>query len=121
INYKTEKFEELATDIDSILNTMGGEILYLCIALVNPGGKEVCLPSSTKDYPKAIALAKEIRVELIWFMMHPEKEALQSIADLLREEKLRVEIQKAFPMGEITQAHQLIESHGVRGKIVICM
>jgi NADPH:quinone reductase-like Zn-dependent oxidoreductase len=119
INYKNEKFEEIATDLDAVMDTMGGEILYRSISLVKPGGKVVCLPSSTKDDPKAIALAQEKGVELIWFMMQPEKETLQIISDLLKEEKLRVEIQQVFPMQEIAQAHQLIESHGVRGKIVI--
>lgn len=119
INYKTEKFEEIATNIDAVMDTMGGEILYRSIALVKPGGKVVCLPSSTKDDPKAIALAQERGVELIWFMMQPEKEALQEIADLLEGEKLRVEVQQVFPMEEMAKAHQLIESQGVRGKIVV--
>ncbi len=119
INYKEEKFEEIATNIDAVMDTMGGEILYRSIALVKPGGKVVCLPSSTKDDPKAIALARERGVELIWFMMHPEKAVLQIISKLLKEEKLRVKVQKVFPMKEIAQAHQLIESHGVSGKVVI--
>ena len=119
INYKKEKFEEIATNIDAVMDTMGGEILYRSIRLVKPGGKVVCLPSSTKDDPKAIALAQERGVELIWFMMQPEKEALQAISDLLKEGKLRVEIQQGFPLQEIAQAHQLVESHGVRGKIAV--
>lgn len=119
INYKEQKFEEIATNIDAVMDTMGGEILYRSIALVKPGGKVVCLPSSTKDDPKAIALARERGVELIWFMMQPEKKVLQTISELLKDEKLKVEIQKVFPMREIAQAHELIESHGVRGKIVI--
>ena len=119
INYKKEKFEEVATNIDAVMDTMCGEILYRSISLVKPGGKVVCLPSSTKDDPKAIALARERGVELIWFMMQPEKEALEEISDLLKEGKLRVEIQHIFPMQEIAKAHQLIESHGVRGKVVV--
>ncbi|HUH20033.1 NADP-dependent oxidoreductase [Albibacterium sp.] len=119
INYKEERFEDIATNIDAVMDTMGGEILYRSIALVKPGGKVVCLPSSTKDDPKAIALAQEKGVDLIWFMMQPEKGILQTISDLLNDEKLRVEIQQIFPMQEIAQAHQLIETHGVRGKIVV--
>lgn len=119
INYKTERFEEVATDIDAVMDTMGGEILYRSIGLVKPGGRVVCLPSSTKDDPKAIALAREKGVELIWFMMQPEKEILQCISDLLEDGKLKVEIQQIFPMQEIAKAHQLIESQGVRGKVIM--
>lgn len=121
IDYKKEKFEEVASDIDAIMDTMGGEILYRSIELVKPGGKVVCLPSSTKDDPKAIALAEEKGVELIWFMMQPEKNTLQEISDLLRDEKLRVEVQRVLPIQDIAEAHRLIESHGVRGKVIVRM
>jgi NADPH:quinone reductase-like Zn-dependent oxidoreductase len=119
IDYKEQRFEDIATDLDAVMDTMGGEILYRSIACVKPGGRVVCLPSSTKDDPKAIEQARERGVELIWFMMTPHKETLQLIADLLKSEQLKVEVSKVFPMEEVSEAHQLIESHGVRGKIVI--
>ena len=119
INYKEEKFEEIATDLDAVMDTMGGDVLYRSISCVKPGGRVVCLPSATKDDPKAIALAKERGVELIWFMMAPQKEQLRLFAELLKEEQLKVEVEKVFPMEEIVAAHQLVESHGVRGKVVV--
>lgn len=119
INYKEEKFEELATNLDAVMDTMGGDVLYRSIACVKSGGKVVCLPSSTKDDPKAIELAKERDVELIWFMMHPEQESLQEFATLLEAKQLKVKIEKIFPLNEIIQAHEAVESHGVSGKIVI--
>lgn len=121
INYKEEKFEEIATDLDAVMDTMGGDILYRSISCVKPGGRVVCLPSSTKDDPKAVALARERGVELIWFMMAPQKEQLQLFSDLLKNEQMRVKIDKVFPMEEIVEAHQLVESHGVRGKVVVKM
>ena len=119
INYKEEKFEEIATDLDAVMDTMGGDVLYRSISCVKPGGRVVCLPSATKDDPKAIALARERGVELIWFMMAPQKKQLRLFAELLEEEQLKVEVEKVFPMEEIVAAHQLVESHGVRGKVVV--
>jgi NADPH:quinone reductase-like Zn-dependent oxidoreductase len=119
INYKEEKFEEIATDLDAVMDTMGGEILYRSISCVKPGGRVVCLPSSTKDDPKAIELARERGVALIWFMMEPKKETLQLFADLMLAQKLKVEVEKVFPMEEIVKAHQTVESQSVRGKVVV--
>ncbi|WP_316814677.1 NADP-dependent oxidoreductase [Pedobacter nyackensis] len=119
IDYKTIKFEEVAKDLDVVMDTMGGEVLYRSIGCVKRGGKVLCLPSSTKDDPKAIALAKERNVELIWSMMHPEKKTLQLFANLLEEGKLKVKVEKAFPLNDVIQAHQAVESHGVSGKVVI--
>jgi len=119
IDYKEVRFEEIATHLDAVMDTMGGEILYRSIGCVKPGGRVVCLPSSTRDDPKAIALAKERNVELIWSMMHPDQETLQLFSDLMEKEQLRVKVEKVFPLNEIIQAHQLVESHGVSGKIVV--
>lgn len=119
IDYKTQKFEEVVTDLDAVMDTMGGEILYRSIGCVKPGGRVLCLPSSTKDDPKAIALAKERNVELIWSMMHPDKETLQLFADLMEKGKLKVKVERIFPLTDVIQAHHVVESHGVSGKIVI--
>jgi NADPH:quinone reductase-like Zn-dependent oxidoreductase len=118
INYKDERFEDVVSDLDSVMDTMGGEVLYRSIEAVKPGGRVVCLPSSTKDDPKALALAREKGVTLIWFMMSPKQEQLQLFAELLEAETLKVEVGRTFPMEEMVLAHQEIESHGVRGKLV---
>lgn len=119
INYRSEKFEEIATDLDAVMDTMGGEILYRSIACVKPGGKVICLPSSTKNDPKALELAKERNVELIWSMMQPDQKELQLFATLFEEGKLDVKVDQTFPLNEIVQAHKMMETHGVSGKIVI--
>ena len=119
IDYQNEKFENIAQHLDAVLDTMGGDILYRSIACVKPGGTVVCLPSSTKDDPKAIALAAERGVQLIWFMMQPDIVTLQLIADLMAENKLIVAIDQVLPMEQIVKAHEVVESHSVRGKIVV--
>jgi NADPH:quinone reductase-like Zn-dependent oxidoreductase len=119
INYKEEQFEEIATNVDAIMDTMGGEILYRSIRCIKPGGRIVCLPSSTKDDPKAVALAKERNVALIWPMMHPDRESLQLFSDLVETAQLRIKVEKVFPLNEIVQAHEAVESHKVSGKIVV--
>ena len=119
IDYKQEQFETVVKDLDAVLDTMGGEILYRSIQCVKPGGTVVCLPSSTKDDPKALQYAKERGVSLIWFMMEPKKEHLQKISDLLAAGSLKVTVEKVLPMESIVQAHEEIEAHGLRGKMVI--
>lgn len=121
INYKTQNFDEIVGNLGAVMDTIGGEVLYRSIRCVKPGGKVVCLPSSTKNDPKALALAAERNVELIWFMMQPEKRTLRLIADLLGEGKLKVKVEKVFPLTEIVNAHVAVESQSVSGKVVIQM
>lgn len=119
IDYKTENFEERITDLDAVLDAMGGEVLYRSIACVKPGGTVVCLPSSTKNDPKAVALAKERNVRLIWPMMHPDQGQLEIFARLLEDKKLNVQIDKVYSLEDIARAHTDMESHKTRGKLVV--
>jgi NADPH:quinone reductase-like Zn-dependent oxidoreductase len=119
IDYKNEKFEDEISNLDAVLDAMGGEVLYRSIRCVKKGGRVACLPSSTKDDPKAISLAKEQGVELIWPMMHPDGEQMATIASLLAQRKLEVNIDKEFSLDEIALAHKAVETHNTRGKVVI--
>lgn len=119
INYKKEKFEDVAKDVDAVLDAMGGEILYRSISCVKNGGRVVCLPSSTKDDPKAIELAKEKNASIIWFMMRSDGEEMRLFARLLEEKKLRVRVDKIFTLEQIRWAHKAVETHGTDGKVVV--
>jgi len=119
INYKKEKFEDVFQNGDAVLDAMGGEILYRSFSCVKKGGRIVCLPSSTKNDPRAIELAKQNDVEIIWPMMHPDGEEMALIARLLEQRKLQVKIDKIFDLEEIIEAHKAIETHDTDGKIIV--
>lgn len=119
INYKKEKFEEVVDSPDAVLDAMGGDILYRSLHCVKPGGTVVCLPSSTKDDPEAIRIAKEKNVKLIWPMMHPDGEEMKVIARLLEEKRLKVKIDKIFSLDQVQWAHEAIETHATDGKIIL--
>lgn len=119
IDYKKEQFEQVVHQLDAVLDAMGGEVLYRSITCVKPGGTVVCLPTSTKDNPIAIQLAQKHDVKLIWPLMHPDGKHMQTIANLLEKQKLKVHIDTIFTFDEIAKAHEAIESHGSKGKIVV--
>jgi NADPH:quinone reductase-like Zn-dependent oxidoreductase len=119
IDYKKEKFENVVNDLDAVLDAMGGDVLYRSIRCVKRGGRVVCLPSSTKNDPKAIALAEEYGVELTWPMMHTNGEEMRKIADLLQEKNLKVFVDKIFTLDQVSWAHKAVETHGTKGKVVL--
>ncbi len=119
IDYKKEKFEDLVNDLDALLDAMGGEVLYRSIPCVRRGGIVVCLPSSTKDDPKAIELAKKYGIKLIWPMMHANGDQMKLIAALLEQKKLKVAIDKIFTLDQIAWAHKAVETHNSKGKVVV--
>jgi NADPH:quinone reductase-like Zn-dependent oxidoreductase len=119
IDYKKEKFETLVSGLDAVLDAMGGEVLYRSIPCVKPGGIIVCLPSSTKNDPKAIELAQQYGVKLLWPMMHTDGGEMRIIAALMEQKKLKVFIERIFTLDQIVWAHKAVETHGTKGKIVV--
>ncbi|MEO8720262.1 MAG: NADP-dependent oxidoreductase [Ginsengibacter sp.] len=119
IDYKKEKFENKIQDVDAAIDAMGGEILYRTISCVRKGGIVVCLPSSTKNDPKAIEIASERNVKLIWPMMRPDGDQMRIIGRLLEEKKLRVKVDKIFTLDQIVWAHEAVETHQTNGKVVV--
>jgi NADPH:quinone reductase-like Zn-dependent oxidoreductase len=119
IDYKKEKFEDHVNELDAVLDAMGGEVLYRSIRCVKRGGRAVCLPSSTKDDPKAIELAEQRDVKLIWPMMHTNGDEMRKIASLLQEKKLKIFVDKIFTLEQVSWAHKAVETHATKGKVVL--
>jgi NADPH:quinone reductase-like Zn-dependent oxidoreductase len=119
INYKKEKFEDEVHDLDAVLDAMGGEVLYRSISCVKRSGAVVCLPSSTKNDPKAIEIAAEKGIRLMWPMMRPDGKEMRLIAHLLEEKKIKVKVDKIFTLDQIAWAHKAIETHQTSGKVVV--
>lgn len=119
IDYKTQKFEELLHDLDAVQDAFGGNILYRSISCIRPGGRIVCLPSSTKDDPVALKLAEKNAIRLTWPLMRADKNQLQEIIDMVDSGSLQVHLDKVFSFDEMRQAHEAIASHHTVGKIVV--
>ncbi len=119
INYKKEKFEETAKEVDLVLDAMGGDVLHRSIGCTRKGGKVVCLPSSTKNDPEAIQLAERAGVTLDWIIMYINKEQLKQMAEAIASKKMKIQIDKVFSFEEMSKAHKAIETHSTRGKIVV--
>lgn len=119
IDYRKEKFETKVSQLDAALDAMGGDVLYRSIPCVKRGGIVVCLPSSTKDDPGAIEIAKECGVTLLWPMMRTDGDQMKIIAELLEQKKLRVFVDKIFTLEQMAWAHKAVETHGTKGKVVV--
>lgn len=119
IDYKKEKFEQKAGTTDAVIDALGGDILHRSIGCTRAGGRVVCLPSSTKNDPEALKLAAEKNITLIWPLMHDAKEQLALLVQQLATGKLKIHLDKIYTFEEMVSAHQAIESHTTRGKIVV--
>ena len=114
IDYKQQRFEEVARDIDVVLDLIAGETQDRSWAVLKPGGIMV----STLGQPdKQKAQAHKARGA--GFMARPNAAQLEEIGRLIDDGKVRVEVMTTFPLDRAADAHRHAEQQHTRGKIVL--
>ena len=77
----------------------------------------MAIASGASDEAHAEADRRAIRVAEL--LVEPDGRALGEIAALVDGGRLKVSLERTFPLEEAAQAHQLLESGGHRGKLVL--
>ncbi len=119
IDYTTTPFEEVVSDLDVVLDVVGGERLRAPLA-ARCSAREACsivLPGGVTEEVAAAAEQQSKRAEGI--QVEPDYCALESLAALVDEGKLTVTIDETFPLAEAAEAHARLEDGRARGKIVL--
>ena len=116
IDYKAQRFEEVAKDIDFVLDTVSAENSERSLSVLKKGGTLISttgLSDATKEKAKARGIFA------LGMFVQSAGEDMQHIAQLLEEGELRSEIMKVFPFAQMGEAHLLVETGRVRGKVVV--
>lgn len=114
IDYTKEKFEDVAKDVDVVLDSIGRDTLVRSYGVVKKGGIIVSLVAS----PKQSELEKHgIRGAAL--SVDPNSEELNEIGKLIDEKKIRVIVSQTFPLPEAMKAQEQVATGHTRGKIVL--
>jgi len=114
IDYTKQKFEEVAHDVDLVIDPVGRDTLARSYAVVKKGGIIITLISRCDP----AELAKHgIRGESL--ASHPDANELAEITKLIEDKKLRPIVTQVLPLTEAAKATEQAETHHTRGKIVL--
>lgn len=117
IDYKTERFEEIATDMDAVLDLVGlGDIPVRSIASLKRGGKLVVIPSAAQVPDQQ--LLDEAGVTATRMLVEPDYAALEAIAEMMADGSLKVIISETRPLDQMADLHAIGEAGGPIGKLV---
>ncbi|WP_316823069.1 NADP-dependent oxidoreductase [Pedobacter gandavensis] len=120
IDYTSERFEELVTDADFVLDTMEGETLTRSIDAVKPGGMIISIP--TGNFPQSDKdKAQERNVNLSELLVKSNGRDMKTIADLLEKGILKSHVSKTFDFKDMDKAHQSLETGRTKGKVVVTL
>ncbi|MGW1763788.1 NADP-dependent oxidoreductase [Streptomyces sp. NPDC002073] len=115
VDYRNEKFDEVLSGIDVVLDTIGGDTQERSLRVLKPGGSLV----SIVPVPDADAMRAQWNVDVRSFLMRPHGEQLARLADLAESGRLRPIVETVFPLDETPAALLKVERGGARGKTVI--
>jgi NADPH:quinone reductase-like Zn-dependent oxidoreductase len=114
IDYTSENFWEKMSDIDLVLDCMGGDAQMQALLVLKPGGILVSIVgiNSAVDF-------KSKDIEPVFFMTKSSSVQLMQLGRLIEAWKLKPVIAEVKSLNEIKNAHRLSEEGHTRGKIVI--
>ena len=114
IDYKKQKFEDIAKDVDVVLDSVGGDTLARSYGVVKKGGFIVSIVAE----PDRAQLDKRgIRAAVL--SVEPNADELAEIGKLIDEKKIKVIVSQTFPLSDATKAQEQVATGHTRGKIVL--
>ncbi len=118
IDYTTTPFEDVVSDLDIVLDAVGGDDYGLrSLEVLREGGLLIVLPGGVTEKVAAAADQQSKRAEGI--QVEPDYCALEAMAALVDEGKLTVTIDETFPLAQTAEAHARLEDGRAKGKIVL--
>jgi len=115
IDYSTTRFEEVAHDVDVVLDLVGGDTQQRSWAVLKPGGILI----STVQPPSAETAAAHAVRQAMVASSPPIGKVLGEVATLVDAGQIKPVISTVLPLQDIRTAHEMIEGRHTRGKIVL--
>lgn len=116
VDYSTEDFADVVEPCDLVLDMVGGETLTKSFDVVKRGGRVV---SIKEQAPDGLAAAKG--VAFAQFFMHPDSDALTTIAGLIDDGTVRPVVDSVFPLDQVAAAFRHAEEGHATGKVIIAV
>src|ERR1700719_2702394 len=114
IDYIQQRFENVARNIDIVLDTIGGETQERSWSVLKKDGVLVSLVQ-----PPSEEKAEELGVRAAFVAGHPSGAQLAEIAKIIEAGKLAPVIDRILPLSEARRAHELSQSGHTHGKIAL--
>ncbi|MEU4269492.1 NADP-dependent oxidoreductase [Streptomyces sp. NPDC026092] len=113
VDYREARFEDIVSDVDVVLDGLGGETAERSLKVLRTGGRLVTLPG-----PDDVPTAPD-GVRAAWVLVEPDHLGLREITALVESGAVRPVVDTVLPLSEAAKAHELGELGRTTGKIVL--
>ena len=114
IDYTKQKFEEIAKDVDVVLDSVGKDTLAHSYGVVKKGGFIVTLVARIDQ-----AELDNHGIRGASLSVEPNSDELAEIGKLIDEKKIKVVVSQTFPLSEARKAQEQAATGHTRSKIVL--
>lgn len=121
IDYSTQDFRQVIGEwypsgIDLALDFVGGEVLEQSGEILNPTGRLVTIVE-----PGQAETMKDQGTDIHFVFVAPNAQQLEELTNMADQGHLQTLVSGTFPLEDAAQAHEMIESHHVRGKLALTL
>lgn len=116
IDYTATDFRTAVTPVDTVLDLVGGSYGPRSLDVLRPGGLLIGA-SIDPGTDEQQAAARGLRY--VWVTAEPSGEVLERITERIETGRLRVTVQRTYPLAEAAAAHRAIEEKRTTGKIIL--
>ena len=114
IGYRSQRFEEIVSNLDVVLDTIGGDTLERSWGVLKPGG---FLVTTVASIPEGVPEKYGVRADRL--MTQADGRELAQIAAIIDEQKIKPIVTTVLPLTDARKAHEMSETGHARGKIVL--
>ncbi|MEU7562259.1 NADP-dependent oxidoreductase [Streptomyces eurythermus] len=117
IDYTKQSFEEIAHDVDIVVDTVAGDNGLRSVKVMRPGGALISLPVPPSE--ATLQEAERRGVRAVSLTVEGDRADLEAITALVEAGALRPHVGDVLPLERADQAHEIVESGRSRGKVVL--
>jgi len=116
-NFSLNLADAVGNGVELVLDTVAGNTIENSAQVLAPHGRIVSLADYCPPQNLVNLWPKNAEIHLVF--MSPSAERLNNLNKLVEKGKLKVIIDKIFPLEQVVQAHEYLEVRGRAGKIVL--
>jgi NADPH:quinone reductase-like Zn-dependent oxidoreductase len=115
VNYNRYRLTEKVHNVDVVLDSIGTpEVQEESFKVLKRGGRYVCITAKARE-----ELLRKYEISATRFLFHSDPGQLKQIVKLIEEGKVKVFIDKTFPLTEARVALEYVHKGRTRGKVVL--
>ena len=114
IDYRSQDFTKVVSNVDAVFDTVGGEVTMQSFAVLKPGGRLATVAAGARApaSPRTDTVSLRPRVDR-------DRPHLDRVADLVVRKIVPLPAITEYPLAKAAEAHRVSEGRHLRGKLVL--